>query len=135
MTKTTSAVKAFISKHDCEPLAYQNIDNAVEAICCNEQFKNLLLALINSPAFSKKLGEEFTEIDAVKGLSACRKLRSCLNLSLSHFFGLLAELFAAFDEATGEKRAETSPLIKKWQLLMRRFSLILFWDETMEDKK
>ena len=103
MTKTTSAVKAFISEHNCEPLAYQNLENAVEAICCSEQFKNLLLSLIDSPAFSKELGEEFAVVDAVKGLSACRKLRSSLNLSLSHFFGVLAELLAAFDEATAKE--------------------------------
>ncbi len=103
MTKTTSAVKAFISEHDCDPLEYQNLDNAVEAICCNEQFRNLLLSLINSPAFSEELGVEFAVADAVKGLSACRKLRSCLNLSLSNFFGLLAELFSAFDQATGKE--------------------------------
>ncbi len=103
MTKTTSAVQAFISKHDCEPLACQNLENAVEAICCSEQFKSLLLSLIDSPAFSQELGIEFAEVDAVEGLSACRKLRSCLNLSASHFFGLLAELFAAFDKTIGQK--------------------------------
>ncbi len=103
MTKTTSAVKAFISEHDCDPLEYQNLDNAVEAICCNEQFRNLLLSLINSPAFSEELGVEFAVANAVKGLSSCRKLRSSLNLSLSNFFGLLAELFSAFDEATGKE--------------------------------
>ena len=102
MTKTTSAVKAFISKHDCEPLTCQNLDNAVETICCSEQFKSLLLALIDSPAFSQELGVEFAEAGAVKGLSACRKLRSCLNLSLSNFFGLLAELLSTFDEAVGK---------------------------------
>ena len=101
MTKTTSAVKAFISTYDSEPLAYQNLDNAVEAICCGEQFQNLLLALINSPAFSAELGEEFATAGAVEGLSACRKLRSCLNLSLSSFFGLLAQLVTAFDRDTG----------------------------------
>lgn len=103
MTKTTSAVKAFISKHDCEPLVLKNLDNAVEAICCNEQFRDLLLSLINSPAFGQELGAEFAVVDAVEGLSACRKLRSCLNLSLSNFFGLLAELFSAFDEAVGSE--------------------------------
>ena len=101
MTKTTSAVKAFISAHDCEPLAYENLENAVEAICCSEQFRSLLLSLIDSPAFAKELGEEFAKAGAVKGLSACRKLRSCLNLSLSNFFGLLAELILAFDETIG----------------------------------
>ncbi len=103
MTKTTSAVKAFISKHDCEPLVLQNLENAVEAICCNEQFRDLLLSLINSPAFGQELGAEFAVVEAVEGLSACRKLRSCLNLSLSNFFGLLAELFSAFDEAVGKE--------------------------------
>ena len=101
MTKTTSAVKAFISAHNCEPLAYENLENAVEAICCSEQFRSLLLSLIDSPAFAKELGEEFAKAGAVKGLSACRKLRSCLNLSLSNFFGLLAELILAFDETVG----------------------------------
>jgi len=102
MTKTTSAVKAFISKHDCEPLSCQSLENAVETICCGEQFRSLLLSLINSPAFSPELGSEFAEADAVKGLSPCRKLRSCLNLSLSNFFGLIAELFSAFDAAVGQ---------------------------------
>ncbi len=101
MTKTTSAVNAFISAHDCEPLAYQNLENAVESICCSDRFRSLLLSLIDSPAFSQELGTEFASAGAVKGLSACRKLRSCLNLSLSSFFGLLAELILAFDEATG----------------------------------
>ncbi|WP_036798727.1 sedoheptulose 7-phosphate cyclase [Pleurocapsa sp. PCC 7319] len=101
MTKTTLAVKAFISTYDCEPLAYQNLDNAVEAICCSEQFRSLLLSLISSPAFSEELGKEFATVGAVESLSACRKLRSCLNLSLSNFFGLLAELCSSFDEAAG----------------------------------
>ena len=103
MTKTTSAVKAFISEHDCEPLAYQNIENAIEAICCSEQFKHLLLSLIDCPAFSEELGKEFAMADAVEGLSACRKLRSSLNLSLSNFFGVLAELLSAFDKAVGKE--------------------------------
>lgn len=102
MTKTTSAVKAFISKQDCKILVSQNLENAVEAICCSEQFQSFLLSLINSPAFSQELGVEFAEVDAVQGLSPCRKLRSCLNLSLSNFFGLLAELFTAFDETIGQ---------------------------------
>ena len=101
MTKTTSAIKAFIAKYDGETLADRNLDLAVEAICCSEHFRSLLLSLINSPAFSQQLGQEFAAIGAVKGLSACRRLRSCLNLSLSSFFGLLSELISAFDEAIG----------------------------------
>ena len=101
MTKTTSAVKAFVSTYNCEPLAERHLDRAVEAICSSEQFKNLLLALINSPAFTEELGQEFATVQAVEGLSACRKLRSCLNLSLSNFFNELAQLCSSFDRRVG----------------------------------
>ena len=113
MTKTTSAVKAFISAYDCEPLAYQNLDNAIEAICCSQQFRSLLLSLINSPAFSEELGKEFAAVDAVEGLSACRRLRSCLNLSLSSFFSLLAELILTFDESAGSEWSVFADKIQK----------------------
>lgn len=103
MTKTTLAVKAFIATYDCEPLAYQNLDNAIETICSSEQFRDLLLAFIYSPAFSEELNKEFAAAEAVEGLSACRRLQSCLNLSLSSFFGLLAQLLSAFDEAVGDE--------------------------------
>ena len=103
MTKTTSAVKVFISTYNCKSLASQNLENAVEAVCSSEQFKNLLLCLIDSPAFSEQLGREFAIAEAVEGLSACRKLRSSLNLSLSNFFGVLAELLAAFDRTAGKE--------------------------------
>ena len=96
MANTTPAVKAFISAYDSAPLAYQNLDDAIEAICCGESFRSLILALVNSPAFSEELGKEFEAADAIAGLSACRNLRSCLNLSLGRFFGLLAEVIAAF---------------------------------------
>ena len=101
MTKTTSAIKVFIATYDTHPLTSNNLDEAIEAICSNEYFKTLLLALINSPAFSQELGTEFALVGAVEGLSACRKLRSCLNLSLNSFFGLLAELISAFDKTMG----------------------------------
>ncbi|MBE9043542.1 sedoheptulose 7-phosphate cyclase [Pleurocapsales cyanobacterium LEGE 10410] len=103
MTKTTSAVKVFISTYNCKSLASQNLENAVEAVCNSEQFKNLLLSLIDSPAFSEQLGREFALAEAVEGLSACRKLRSSLNLSLSNFFGVLAELITAFDKTAGKE--------------------------------
>ena len=101
MTKTTSAVKDFIATFDCEILTYRNLDKAVEAICCSEHFKSLLLSLIEAPAFSQELGDEFAAISAIEGLSACRRLRSCLNLSLNNFLGLLKQLIGSFDMATG----------------------------------
>lgn len=108
MAKTTSAVKAFIAQYDSEPLASQPLDNVVESLCSSEVFKTLLLALIDSPAFSDQLGQEFAEADAVKALSACRSLRSCLNFTLGRFFSLFAELVMAFDEKAGANWYEFS---------------------------
>ena len=103
MTKTTSAVKAFIDTFDREPLTYQDLNKAVEAICSSEPFRNLLVSLIESDAFSPELGEEFASVGAIESLSACRSLRSCLNFSLNRFFSLLAELIAGFDEKIGSE--------------------------------
>ncbi|MEM9482264.1 MAG: sedoheptulose 7-phosphate cyclase [Cyanobacteria bacterium P01_F01_bin.116] len=101
MANTTLAFKAFISAYDNAPMALQNLDDAIEAICCGESFRNLILSLVNSPAFSDELGQEFATADAIAGLSACRSLRSCLNFSISRFFGLLAEVITAFDPSAG----------------------------------
>ncbi len=103
MTKTTSAVKAFIDTYDNEPLAHQDLDHAVEAICCSTPFRTVLLSLIDNDAFSSNLGTEFASAEAVDGLSACRRLRSCLNFPLSTFFGLFTQLIAAFDKAAGDE--------------------------------
>lgn len=101
MTKTTLVVAAFIGAYDSEPLTCPDLDQAVEAICCNPPFKDLLLVFIDCPVFSPELGQEFASRGAIQGLAACRQLRSGLNLSLASFFTLLAELVAAFDMAAG----------------------------------
>ena len=101
MANTIPAIKAFISAYDSDPLAYQNLDDAIESVCCSESFRNLILALVSSPAFSEELGKEFEAADAIAGLSACRSLRSCLNFSISRFFSLLAEVITAFNQSAG----------------------------------
>lgn len=101
MTKTISAVKAFIDTYDSQPLTYQDLNDAIEAICCSVDFRSLLLALIESNAFSEEFGKDFAAIEAIAGLSACRRLRSGLSLSLGSFFGLLTELTMAFDAEIG----------------------------------
>jgi len=103
MTKTTSAVKAFIATYDNEPLTDKDLDGAVEAIVCSTTFRHLLLSLIDSDVFSPQLGEEFAQAGAIKSLAACRQLRTCLNHSLNHFFNLLAQLISGFDELAGSE--------------------------------
>ena len=101
MTKTISAIRAFIDIYDGKALANQNLDHALEAICGSSSLKDLLISFTDSKAFSEELGKEFAAVGAIQGLSACRQLRNCLNLSLSQFLGLLSELLSAFDPAVG----------------------------------
>ncbi|PZO18973.1 MAG: 3-dehydroquinate synthase [Leptolyngbya foveolarum] len=100
---TTAAIDAFVSQQDAQSLADKSIENGLETVANTPSFNQLILALIESPAFSEVLGEEFAKVDAIAGIAACRSLRSCLNLSLGRFFGLLAELISAFDSAEGNR--------------------------------
>lgn len=105
---TTSAIESFISLQDIDSYTHQAADdralnNSVEAICSSQSFRHLLMALIEAPAFTEALGEEFAAAGAVRGLSTCRSLHSCLNFSLSHFFGSLADLIVAFDQLAGKQ--------------------------------
>jgi 3-dehydroquinate synthase len=116
MTSTTSAVKAFIAAHDGPSLLSQDLEYTTDQLFASLPFRDLLLALINAPAFAPELGQEFAMIGAIKGLSACRRLRSCLNSSLSHFFGLLSELLGAFDIAAGVAWSELATQIRQSSL-------------------
>lgn len=103
MAQTTTAIQQFMARYDSELLAAQKLENALELLFDDHAFKQLLLALIHSPAFSELLGEEFATVNAVTGIAAARNLRSSLNFSLSQFFGLLAELITAFDASVGQQ--------------------------------
>ena len=101
MANTTSAIRAFIEAQENDPLTLQDLEKSIAAICHSAQLKNLIVALINCDAFSQELGQEFASAGAIQGLAACRRLRSSLNLTLSSFFRLLAELTSAFNIAVG----------------------------------
>ncbi len=104
---TTAVIASFIATQDADLqsplLTSPELDNSVETICSNKKFQSLVSALIEAPAFTAALGEEFAAAEATQGISACRSLRSCLNFSLSRFFGLLAELISAFDLSAGNQ--------------------------------
>ena len=125
MTKTTSAVKAFIETYDSKPLTYQDLTDAVEIICCSTPFRDLLLALIDTKAFSEELGQTFALAGAIQGLSACRQLRSSLNTSISRFFGLLAELVSAFDMAAGLEWSAFADRIHQSALGQKKLLVVL----------
>jgi len=103
MAQTTSAIQQFIAGYDSSQLEGQKVADVLDSLVCEKSFKNLIKAFINSPAFSQELGAEFAEAEAIPGIAACRNLRSCLNFSLSRFFGSLSELITAFDEVAGQQ--------------------------------
>ncbi len=104
---TTSAIKSFVASQDVDSLIdqanNQPLSDSLKTICSGQSFQHLLLALIDAPAFSESLGTEFAAADAVRGISICRSLRSCLNFSLSHFYSSLAGLISAFDSSAGKQ--------------------------------
>ena len=122
MTTTVSAIAQFIdtfkTKASALDLQQSDLSKAVKDICCSAPFADLLLALIEAPAFSAELGKEFAAANAVAGTSACRSLRSALNFSLGRFFGLLAELITSFDESG-----------KQWQAFAADGKGVLLIDE------
>ncbi len=107
---TTATIQSFISAQATEALAEplsqritpQNITTRTDNVLASKSFETLLLALIDAPAFSEELGQEFSAADAVAGISTCRSLRSALNFSLSRFFNSIAELVLAFDADQGQ---------------------------------
>jgi 3-dehydroquinate synthase len=100
MTKTLSAVRAFIDAFDSSLLA-DEVDQALHAVCFSPCFKDLLLALVETKAYSPELGQQFAAAGAIRGLAPCRRLRSGLNAPLGGFFHLLSELLSSFNLAVG----------------------------------
>ncbi|MBE9061106.1 sedoheptulose 7-phosphate cyclase [cf. Phormidesmis sp. LEGE 11477] len=99
-----SVFQGFIAHQKEKPLATTfNLRHDLEALFSTEVFNNLILTFVDSAAFSASLGKEFAAVEAIAGISACRRLRSCLNFSLGQFFMTLAELLYAFDTAIGER--------------------------------
>ncbi len=101
MADTILAIKSFINTLDINHLRSEVLDDAVEAVCCSQPFRDLLLTLIRTPTFTKQIGDEFATAGVITGLPACRQLQGCLNLSLGHCFTLLAQLVIAFDAEIG----------------------------------
>ena len=101
MPKTVSAIANFIDSYSRAALIQPDLDASVKEICSSAHFRSLVVALIQSPAFSAEIGSEFAEAGAVSGISTCRSLRSALNFSLGRFFGLLTELIKAFNPDAG----------------------------------
>jgi len=96
--------KAFVSSQNTEPLVNTpHLEKDLRDLFSTETLNNLILTLIDSPAFSESLGKELAEVGAIAAISPCRSLRSCLNFSLGRFFLTLAELVSAFDAAVGER--------------------------------
>lgn len=125
MTKTIPAVRAFIDTFDSTLLAKEDLSQAIDATCFSPSFKNLLLALIESDAFAPELGLQFAAAGAIEGLSACRRLRSALNSSLSSFFTLLCDLLSAFDVSVGAEWSQFAARVQSSSLAKKRLLSVL----------
>lgn len=103
MADTVAAVRVFLDIIDPRSLNLETLDQALETLCCSGEFRDLITSFVYSPVFSPEMGQNFAAAGIISGLTACRKLRSCLNLPLDQLFDLLVELFEAFDGSIAAK--------------------------------
>ena len=99
MSSTVHGIQKFLDRFDHSALNGDDPGRDLIGLVASEDFRRLLSTLVEAPAFSNALGEEFAAVGAVEGISACRMLRGCMNLSLRRFIMLLAQLLSSFDSA------------------------------------
>jgi len=102
MSQITESIHGFIREVDPNQFIISATEVELEDLFCQDLFKSLLIDFTQTSVFSKELGDEFISVGAIEGVSACRKLRSSLNLKTKEFFALLAEVALAFDQTKGE---------------------------------
>ena len=98
---TSVAIETFIENFNRQNLFTFDLADALNEVYSSAEFKDLLHALILSPAYEKQLGEEFLHADALDAVSPCRQLSSGLAMSQRKFFSLFYQLVGAFCSATG----------------------------------
>jgi 3-dehydroquinate synthase len=125
MTKTISAVRAFIDTFDIDLLANEELNDVLDAVCFSPCFKDLLLSLIENDAHTPELGQQFAAVGAITGLAPCRRLRSGLNTPLGSFFSLLSELLSAFNLAVGLEWSRFATRVRQSVLANRRLLAVL----------
>ncbi len=125
MTKTISAVRAFIDTFDGHALADDNLGQGLDVILGSPCFKDLLLTLIENEAFSPALGQQFAAAGAIQGLAPCRQLQSSLNSQLGRFFHLFAELLSAFNVAVGLEWSTFATRVQQSSWAKRRLLTLL----------
>lgn len=105
MSDTVSSIVRFIERQDRSFARTVDIKDALQTLLAGEEFRHLLIALVEAPAFSRTLGTQFAAADAISGISPCRVLRGALNLSLDRFFALMSQLVRSFDRTSGHPTA------------------------------
>ena len=104
-SNTVPSIERFLRAYDVASLTSGDVEQSLDTLVESDEFKMLLIALIEAPAFSRELGREFAAAGAVKGISACRMLRTSMNLTLGQFFVLLSQMFSAFSVAADKNAA------------------------------
>lgn len=111
MSQITESIREFVRKIDPNQFIISSTEVQLDELLSQNLFKSLLVSLTQTEAFSKELGEEFTAVGAIDGISACRKLRGSFNLKLKEFFALLAEVTYALDQDKGSSWKQLSESI------------------------
>ena len=98
MPTSVAAIQTFLGRQDVEILKFPDLRAVLDAVLGSERFRPFLTSLIEGAVFSPDYGRAFTAVGATRAIAPCRMLRGSLNLPLRHFFQLVADVAAAFDD-------------------------------------
>ena len=97
MYTTVSSITTFMDRRTWPGLRDSNLTDVLSETIGSDDFKTLLIALVEAQPFSDAFGIQFSDAGAVAATAPCRMLRGALNLPLRRFFALLAQLFEALE--------------------------------------
>ena len=101
MPTPVAAIHAFFDEQDTAVLKLSELRASLDAVLGGDGFHPFLMSLVDAPVFTPEYGAAFAAAGASRAIAPCRMLRGSLNLPLQHFFSLLGQVAAAFDnEAT-----------------------------------
>lgn len=96
MPTPIAAVRTFLLDQDYASLANPDLRKAIDVVLAGDAFRPFLLTMIDAGPFAMNFADAFAAADALDAVAPCRMLRGALNLSLEHFFQLVAQVAAAF---------------------------------------
>ena len=125
MRSSVAATQAFLHEQDADALKFHDLRESLDAILGSDIFYPFVTSLIEAPVFAPEYGSAFAAAGASRAIAPGRLLRGSLNLPLQHFFALVSQVAAAFDDRADVWRTFADRLHASFELSDIRLSTYL----------